>query len=299
VPNARRRDHHRDGDISEGMINVLSLGAGVQSSTMALMAAKGEITPMPDCAIFADTQAEPQSVYDYLDWLEKQLPFPVYRVTKGDLTKDCLEPKVRQNDSKNGKKGSTYIKSIIPKFGISENGEVSAAIGRACTQDYKIRPIHNKIKELFGIKRGEKEVKVTQWIGISYDEIQRMKDSRDKWCDNRWPLIEKQMHRHHCKQWMKKHGYPEPPRSACYYCPFHSDEEWRNLRNGDPGYFQKAVEFDKQLRSQHKKYAPELRMSVYLHRSCKPLDEIDFDSDEDKGQLTWDFMAECEGMCGV
>ena len=58
------------------MINVLSLGAGVQSSTMALMAAKGEITPMPDCAIFADTQAEPQSVYDYLDWLEKQLPFP-------------------------------------------------------------------------------------------------------------------------------------------------------------------------------------------------------------------------------
>jgi len=64
VPNARRRDRDRDGDISEGMINVLSLGAGVQSSTMALMAAKGEITPMPDCAIFADTQAEPQSVYD-------------------------------------------------------------------------------------------------------------------------------------------------------------------------------------------------------------------------------------------
>lgn len=38
-------------------IHVISLGAGVQSSTMALMAANGEITPMPKCAIFADTQA--------------------------------------------------------------------------------------------------------------------------------------------------------------------------------------------------------------------------------------------------
>ena len=59
--NARNGNHSGHGDAGEGMINVLSLGAGVQSSAMALMAAKGEITPMPDCAIFADTQAEPQS----------------------------------------------------------------------------------------------------------------------------------------------------------------------------------------------------------------------------------------------
>ena len=58
-------------------LNVLSLGAGVQSTVMALMAAEGEITPMPDCAIFADTQFEPESVYTHLDWLETQLPYPV------------------------------------------------------------------------------------------------------------------------------------------------------------------------------------------------------------------------------
>ncbi len=66
-------------------IHLLSLGAGVQSSTLALMAAAGEVTPMPLAAIFADTQAEPPSVYRWLDWLEKQLPFPVHRVTAGDL----------------------------------------------------------------------------------------------------------------------------------------------------------------------------------------------------------------------
>jgi 3'-phosphoadenosine 5'-phosphosulfate sulfotransferase (PAPS reductase)/FAD synthetase len=66
------------------MLNILSLGAGVQSSTMALMAAHGEL-PMPDCAIFADTQWEPKAIYKHLDWLEKQLPFPVHRVTAGSL----------------------------------------------------------------------------------------------------------------------------------------------------------------------------------------------------------------------
>ncbi len=53
-----------------GPIHIISLGAGVQSSTMALMAAHGEIEPMPDAAIFADTQNEPQRVYEWLDWLD-------------------------------------------------------------------------------------------------------------------------------------------------------------------------------------------------------------------------------------
>ena len=73
------------------MLNIISLGAGVQSSTMALMAAHGEITPMPDAAIFADTQNEPDSVMRWLDEMEKHLKFPVYRVTKSDLAKDALD----------------------------------------------------------------------------------------------------------------------------------------------------------------------------------------------------------------
>jgi len=81
-------------------IHIISLGAGVQSSTMALMAAAGEITPMPKCAIFADTQAEPQSVYTWLDWLENQLPFPVVRATKGSLDKRCTTPYFSEKNKK-------------------------------------------------------------------------------------------------------------------------------------------------------------------------------------------------------
>ena len=76
----------------EHLPHYLSLGAGVQSSTLALMYALGELEPMPKAAIFADTQAEPASVYKWLDWLEKQLPYPVYRnIARRDAANEEVE----------------------------------------------------------------------------------------------------------------------------------------------------------------------------------------------------------------
>ena len=282
----------------ETKYTVLNLGAGVQSSCLALMAAKGEVTPMPDFAVFADTQAEPQSVYKWLDWLETQLPFPVYRVTKGNLTKDSLQIRTIQKDCKNHKQGMVYVRKIIPLFGQMQNGDVVAAIGRSCTVDYKIKAIEAKIKDVCQVKRAQKECTVTQWIGISWDELQRMKESRQLWAQLRHPLIEKRMTRQQCLQWMRGNGYPEPPRSACVYCPFHSNTEWRRLRDEEPKEFERAIEFDFAIREQFRK-DPVQKMDVFLHRSCKPLSEIDFDSDEQKGQAVWDFSAECDGMCGI
>ena len=71
-------------------LRILSLGAGVQSSTLALMIEKGEV-PTVDAAIFADTKGEPKVVYDWLNWLEKKLSYPVYRVTWRDLKQDILD----------------------------------------------------------------------------------------------------------------------------------------------------------------------------------------------------------------
>jgi hypothetical protein len=273
--------------------NVLNLGAGVQSSALALMAAKGEIGPMPDFAVFADTQAEPTSVYKWLDWLETQLPFPVIRVTRGNLTDDSLKIIYRK------KTGVKSMRRLIPLFGIKPNGEKTAALGRSCTADYKIAPILKEIKSRCGIKRAQKNITVTQWIGISYDEMQRMKLPSSGWTQHRWPLVEKRMTRSHCKEWMQKNGFPEPPRSACYYCPFHSNDEWRRLRNEDPEFFAKAIDFDLQIRKMYQEEQTDMKMEVYLHSSCKPIGEIDFSNDTDKGQSEWDFQSECEGMCGL
>lgn len=269
--------------------NALSLGAGVQSSTLALMAAVGEITPMPDFAIFADTQAEPKSVYKWLDWLEKQLPFPVHRVTRGNMTEEMMMLRT-------AKDGRQWTKGAIPAFMQAPDGSIGL-LGRSCTADYKIAPILKNLRRLCGIKRGEKHVQVTQWIGISYDEIQRMKPSRDKWTQHRWPLIELQMRRHDCLAWLKKHGFPEPPRSACSYCPFHSNKEWRRLKEHEPEAFAEAVRVEKELQ-RTKAETDNMRSIPWLHRSCIPLENVDLSTEEDAGQLDM-FGNECEGLCGV
>lgn len=274
--------------------NFLSLGAGVQSSCLALMAAKGEICPMPDAAIFADTQAEPASVYEWLDWLEKQLPFPVERVTRGCLTTESLTLREFKDDP-----SRHWVKSLVPAF--IENPDGSKGImGRQCTFSYKVEQLEKAARRLAGIKRGQKDITVTQWIGISWDEIQRVKDPRKPWVQHRWPLIEKRMRRHQCLEWMEQNGYPQPPRSACIYCPFHSDAEWRRLRDDEPEEFQKAIQFDKDLRAVKAK-TDNQNGAPYLHPSLQPLDEVDLRDDVEKGQqLLWnDFQNECAGMCGV
>lgn len=273
------------------MKHIISLGAGVQSSTMALMAACGELTPMPDCAIFADTGAEPQGVYDWLNWLEARLPFPVHRVSAGNLRDDLLSTEPGRFAS-------------IPAF-----TEFSGSVGmtrRQCTREYKVEPIQRKVRELIGLapgQRGPKEVAVRQWIGISLDEMQRMKDSGKSYIENIWPLIDKRITRQQCLDWMNTRGFPRPAKSACTFCPYHDNAMWRDMKMNDPVSFQSAVEVDRALRgSEDIRDKRGMNSAVYIHRSCKPLDQVDFRSAEDVGQgrLFEDgFQAECEGMCGV
>ncbi len=202
-------------------IHIISLGAGVQSSTMALMAACGEITPMPVAAIFADTQAEPKSVYTWLDWLEKQLPFPVHRVTAGNLGE--ISKTVRTS-----KAGNLYTDSNIPVFIKHPHPTGRAGLqSRQCTGDFKIDPIHREMRKMAGgeIKQWRKNKKVgpkpiVQWIGISTDEVGRMKPARPDFIENIWPLIDAGYSRRKCLDWMKDKGFPVPPRSACVFCPY-------------------------------------------------------------------------------
>ena len=257
-------------------LRVLSLGAGVQSTVMALMTMTGEIKDKPDCAIFSDTGAEPKNVYEHLEWLTEQLDYPVYIVSKGNLRDDTLK----------------NIFTTIPFF-LKNSG-----IGRRqCTNEYKIQPIRKKIRSLLGIKKHKKvpkNVVVETWIGISLDEMQRAKINKDKWQLNRFPLLELELKRHELINWFDER-YPERTltKSSCTFCPFHNDGAWRDMKYNDKDSWNDAVDFDKSLRKGKTKY----KHDQYLHRSCLPLDEIDFDNAEDKGQLS--FLGECEGMCGV
>lgn len=267
---------------------VLSLGAGVQSSVLALMAAEGLITPMPIAAIFADTHAEPKPVYDWLQWLETVLPFPVIKASYGDLGEDSL--RVRRSK----KSGLLYSANTVPVFALKPDGK-KGMFQRRCTGDYKVNVVQREIKKLLGLRRVKKSsgILCEQWIGISVDEAHRMKDPRVPWIRNRWPLVDLGMSRQDCLNWMKDRGYPQPPRSACVFCPYHSDSEWHRLKTQDPDGFQDAVKFEQSLQQSVGK--TDIVDSVpYLHSSCIPLKDVTFDPDGVKDS----FGNECEGMCG-
>ncbi len=76
------------------ILRVLSLGAGVQSTTVLLMALRGKFHEKLDCAIFADTGWEPKAVYNHLGWLTDQAAqggIPIHQVTAGNLRQELLD----------------------------------------------------------------------------------------------------------------------------------------------------------------------------------------------------------------
>ena len=274
-------------------LRVLSLGAGVQSSTLALMIHKGEI-PMVDCAIFADTQAEPPKVYEWLEFIKKTVSYPVHIVTWRNLEQDLL-------DASQGK----YTDYTIPFFYKNNFNDEKGMMKRQCTSNYKIRPIEKKIRQLLGYKKGERvnlnTVKVEQLLGISTDEMRRMRMNKLRYINNQYPLINDfGMSRQDCIVWMRDNNYPTPPRSACYFCPFHKTPDWLRIKKEDEETFLRAVEIDKQIRNtDDHKNSKNYQNKYFLHSSCKPLEKITEIAEKQEDMFDG-FDSICdEGMCGV
>jgi len=288
-------------------IRILSLGAGVQSSTVLLKSCRGEL-PKLDHAIFADTQWEPRAVYDHLEWLKAESEsagIPVHIVTAGNLRNTVLESQVNGNKS-----GENHFASI-PLHTLSIGGQ-PGMIRRQCTKGYKIEPIEKFIKaEILKIRpyaRWPKDHRVDHWFGISSDEPLRARCPIKVWEENVYPLMDlrwangtgaqdwgvtKPMSRQDCINWLEA-NYPERsvPRSACIGCPFHSHAEWRAIKDNEDEW-RDAVEMDRAVRKMHG-----MDGAAFLHRSLKPLEDVDLRTDEEQGQMTM-WNNECEGMCGV
>ena len=266
------------------MIQVLSLGAGVQSTTVLLMSLEGELPPL-DYVIFADTRWEPRAVYEHLAYL--QTLTTIHVVSQGNIKEDALRSQVRGVAAD----GNRWVS--MPYF--TQSDDSNGMVRRQCTGEYKIRPIERFIRrEVLGLakgQRGPKEPTIRQWYGISLDEHQRMAKNPNKFTTNYYPLIEKRMTRQHCIDWLEKRGITAPG-SACIGCPFKHNQEWRKLRDGSPTEWQDAVDFDKAIR----KCGGE-RGDMFLHADRVPLDEAHIDRDMPGQLLLWN--DECTGMCGV
>ena len=261
-------------------LSILSLGAGVQSTAVALMSLHQELPPL-DHVIFADTGWEPPATYRHLDWLASifsanDIPFHIVR--KGNIRDDIVRD------------GPTR-RWIAPPVFSHRNGK-TGPLRRQCTQHYKIEPIEQKVRNILGLRKRKhwpKSHVVDQWIGFSADEIVRMKRSMRPAVRNVFPLVDLGMTRGDCIEWLKRHDYLVPPKSSCIGCPYHSDAFWREMKQNTPLDFADACAVDDRLRLTKKRGVDG---TLYLHRSAQPLRDVDLRNAEDRGQLSM-FADEC------
>lgn len=282
-------------------LRLLSLGAGVQSTTLGLLSAEGAL-PKLDGAIFSDTGWEPQSVYDHLDRLEAEVlrpaGIPLHRVGRGNLRDDLLNPDKM---------------AMIPAYTLSPAGS-RGMLKRKCTLNYKLGPIRTQTRRLLGApvsdpkpcrycggtgervapwraKRGENAVGTCsvcdgsgetvrvgtpprkawaeQWVGFSTDEIIRVSGHTDTgYVRSRYPLLELNMSREQCLAYLRHHGWGSVAKSACIGCPYHGNRHWRQMRDERPEEWAEAVAFDRAYRA-----GPGMDSDRFLHISCKPLTE--------------------------
>lgn len=279
-------------------LRVLSLGAGVQSTTLFLMSCDG-VLPKLDHAIFADTGWEPQEVYEHFEWLQERAAdagIPVHVVSAGNIREHSVEGFIGANQSKNQRYAT------MPLHVLNPDGS-RGMVRRQCTREYKIEPIEKKISEIIGRKKGERwptEPVVDQWFGISADELRRVRMPSQLWKRHIYPLVglpepmlERSMTRQGCIEWLRQ-NYADRhiPRSACIGCPYRDNKSWRWLRDNAPDEWADAVEVDRAIRNANK-----MDGQAFLHRDTVPLDQAKIDEDADQGQLFRD--DDCLGYCGT
>lgn len=270
---------------ADPVLRVISHGGGVQTSALCLMAARGDIGPMPDLAIMADTGHEPAAVYEYLEWLRDQVPFPIVTVKRAGMT--LGEQTAAVASGARSRKGA----SLPPLYTANPKG----MLPKHCSREFKTRPVTAHIRQLLGLKHRQRVPVGTQvevWLGISKDEIWRVKSSETPWQHYRHPLVEMDMTRAACLRWMAERQYRTPMKSSCIFCPLRDNAAWQRMKDETPADFADAVAWDYAFRNGWEG----MEGQVFVHRGMQPLDQTDFSTEVDPRQLG--FALECDS-CGL
>ena len=255
-------------------MKIISLGLGIQSTAMYLMSSLGQID-RADYAIFADPGAELPDTYELWDslntWRENNNGIPLIKKRKS------LYDHIINN------KGERL--ASIPAF-----TESQGMVMRQCTKEYKIDVVVKEVRRLHGLKRYQRMKPTEMWLGISLDEIQRMKESQLYNIDYKYPLIEQRITRGHGVRFLEKHGFHNVKKSSCTFCPFHNNSNWKEIKRDYPDEWEKVIKVDRVIRDSSNRG---LGDKLYLHRTLVPIEFVYLQ--EDQEEL---FICE-EGYCGI
>lgn len=252
---------------------ILSFGGGTQSTAMVVLVAQGKIPP-PDLILFCDTGFEKSSTMKYYNSNTKSLveklniPFEIISRATSTLDKKYCKP------YRKDKKITDVYYPSIPLYQIYTGAESRNTVGKsiaACSSQWK-----RDVAQNYLISRFPECKEFHQMIGFSIDEMKRARRAiqSKKW-KKIFPLINLRIDRFHAIKIVSDFGLPRPPRSSCYMCPNMQNGEWQEMRDKNPHDWEQAINFEKKLKAKI-----DNDYESFLHRSCKPLQDVNFDAPE-------------------
>ncbi|WP_276199032.1 hypothetical protein [Chelatococcus sp. XZ-Ab1] len=275
------------GPVEGAKLRTLSFGGGIQSTTLVEMMIAG-VLPWVDAIIYAENN-DGQRTREHVARMEervRQASNYVQFLRVGEEM--ALTETIRARST--GDRGFGSGKRFVAAPFFTSNGGQGR---RQCTREFKTEPLERRQRDLLGYKPRQRipARSCEVWIGISTDEVVRAGAAFAGWVVNRYPLLEMRMSRQDCVRWLSERGLRVPPKSACIFCPYRSDSEWRWLRDNDPEGWAEAVEIDRLIRS-----TPGMRELEFLHSSRQPLAEVDLSTAAERGH---GMLMVCEAGCGL
>lgn len=242
-------------------LRCFSYGGGVQSTAALVLAAQGKI----DYSIFLFSNVGDDS--EHPDTLRYVQAHARPRTAAHGLALHEL-----RHIRRDGNEETLYRKLTRPgsrSTGIPIYLEGAGAPGRrSCTSEFKIRRIA-VWQRRHGATKADPAV---TGLGISLDEFHRARSSSGIETQVlEYPLIDLRLTRRDCMNIIARAGLPIPPKSSCWFCPFHSIATWRRLQNNRPDLYEQAVALEQQLSDRSEMLG---RGKVFLTRKLRPIDVV-------------------------
>lgn len=233
-----------------------SFGGGIQSTAALVLAAQGKLDYRVFVLADVGEDSEHPGTVAYL-----------YDVAIPYAEANGLELHVVRKIKRDGSFESIFEK--LHRTQTSIDIPVRMANGapgnRACTADYKIKPVAKWMKQ-HGATVNDPGI---VGVGISLDEFERMKDSQIPYIRNDYPLVEMGITRDECERIILGAGLPLPPKSSCWFCPFHRPAAWADMMRDEPELFARSVALEKMVNARRADMGKD---PVWLSRFALPLD---------------------------
>lgn len=242
-------------------LRAFSYGGGTQSTAALVLAARGEIDfPLFLFANVGDEAEHPRTLA-YVQ--QHAIPF----AERHGIELAVLRKKFRDGRDDDLYRSVTDESSSIDIPVRMSNG---APGNRRCTADFKIGVVAKELKRR-GATRDEP---AALGLGISIDEHHRIRPAFDERTPiqlREYPLADRNLTRRDCQKIIASAGLPQPGRSACWFCPFHSLDEWRAIKRETPELFDRACAMERQINARRARIGKD---EVWMTRFARPLDEV-------------------------